>query len=107
MLYRPGVTREDSFQDWLLASNTKASAERRVESARRFLDRFPDTAHTLRVASSAVHDLAGGLGDLAGADDFLVALLDEVETPETRKALTRMRLGLLAGRKDHDGLRAG
>ncbi len=106
VLYRPGVTREDSFQDWLLASNTKASAERRVESARRFLDRFPDTAHTLRVASSAVHDLAGGLGDLAGADDFLVALLDEVETPETRKALTRMRLGLLAGRKDHDGLRA-
>lgn len=102
----PKITASEAFSDWVLASHPKLSGEKRLKAARRFLDRFPDTSHTPRVADSAVRILSGELGDPEGADELLVELLEEVKTPETRKALTRMRLGLLAARKDHEGLRA-
>lgn len=102
----PKLTASEAFGDWVLASHPKLSSEKRLKAARRFLDRFPDTSYTLQVAGSAARVLSDELGDPEGADELLVDLRDEVETPQTRKALTRMRLGLFAGRKDHEGLRA-
>ena len=102
----PEQTPSEAYQDWVLANHPKLSSEKRVKAARRFLHRHPDTTYTFTVASSAVQVLSGELGDPAGADELLVELLDEVKTPETRKALMQVRLGLLARRKDRGALRA-